>query len=258
MHKKELIATIISLITCLHCLGQTNYTELVDKEHFEMIYVEGGVFKMGCTHDNKEVCSDDEFPVFSVSLPDYYIGKFPVTHALYEAVMGESIGQVKGCPECPIESVNWYDALEFIEKLNELTGKKYRLPTEAEWEYAARGGVKSKGYIYAGGNDINLVGWYNEHKLTRIEPVGLKNPNELGIYDMSGGVWEWCQDSYTEYDNRRKRNPLGVKKGRFKVLRGGSWTVTEENCRVSARHRYFPHTRTYDFGFRIAHDTPIK
>ncbi len=258
MIKEGLIVTIISLIICFNSIGQDNYSEIIGREHFEMVFVEGGIFQMGCTQLNEEDCKEDEFPVFTVSLPDYYIGKYPVTQAVYEAVTGKNIAQIKGCPNCPIESVNWYDAQEFIDKLNELTGKNYRLPTEAEWEFAARGGNKSKGYLYSGGNDIDMVGWYNAHKLVRIEPVGLKIPNELGIYDMSGGVWEWCQDNYTEYDERRKRNPLGVKKGRFKVLRGGAWTVTENHCRVSARHRYFPHTRTFDFGFRIAHDSPIQ
>ena len=253
------ITLLFSLVLCLSLYTQNNYEESVSGVNIKMIYVEGGTFTMGCTSEQGDDCRENEKPAHKVSLSGFYIGKYPVTNQEFEAVMGSSPSRIKGCPDCPVENVNWFEAQEFIEKLNEITGKKYRLPTEAEWEYSARGGVSAtinnrQSYKYSGSNNIDEVAWYQSSKESRINPVGLKKPNKPGIYDMSGNVWEWCSDWYGEYTPKPKTNPTGVERSRFKVLRGGSWIVTENNCRVSARHRYFPNTKTYDFGFRIASD----
>lgn len=237
--------------------SQENYKELVGHTHFDMIYVKGGTFKMGCTPEQEEYCRDNEKPVREVTVSDFYISKFPVTNRLYIIVMGIDTHDAPICLDCPIGVVNWFDANEFIKKLNAMTGKNYRLPTEAEWEYAARGGhagSSSRATIYAGSNDIEEVAWYLESKISALEPVGLKKPNRLGLYEMSGGVWEWCSDFYGEYGNEAEKNPTGPESGRFRVLRGGSWAVTANHCRVSSRHRYFPNTRSVDFGFRIVRD----
>ena len=151
----------------------------------------------------------------------------------------------------PVESVSWNDIQEFIEKLNAKTGKKYRLPTEAEWEYAARGGTQSKGYKYSGSNDIGSVAWYTDDLSSQTHPVGQKQPNELGLYDMSGNVFEWCSDWYGSYSSGSQTNPTGPAKGSYRVLRGASWNYTAWFCRVSDRYFYAPSYRSGVFGFRL-------
>ena len=183
---------------------------------FKMIKVEGGTFSMGGRYD-------DEKPVHSVTLSDYYIGETEVTQELWVAVMGSNPSEFKGDNRRPVESVSWYDCQEFIKKLNQLTGKEFRLPTEAEWEYAARGGKYSRGYKYSGSNNADEVAWYSSNSGSKTHSVKTKKANELGLYDMSGNVEEWCNDWYGDYQSYSQTNPTGPSKGEYRVLRGGNW-----------------------------------
>ena len=238
--------------------------ELIDN----MVTVEGGTFEMGCDDTRDGDCNDDEKPVHSVSLSSYQISKYEVTQEQWEAVMGKNPSYNKNCPKCPVENVSWDDVQAFLEKLNAMTGMSFRLPTEAEWEYAARGGNKSKGYKYAGSNDLSKVANYcdkncgynwKDEKVddgyANTAPVGSYQPNELGLYDMSGNVWEWCQDGYDEnyYANSPKNNPSGAKDGFiYRVLRGGSWYLSAGNCRAADRTGDYPDYRINFIGFRPA------
>ena len=202
----------------------------------------------GTNYDS--IADSDEKPVHSVTLSDYYIGETEVTQELWEAVMGSNPSSFKGSQK-PVESVSWHDCKEFITKLNRLTGKNFRLPTEAEWEYAARGGNKSKGYKYSGSNTIDNVAWYRDNSGKATHNVKTKSPNELGIYDMSGNVWEWCEDWYGYYSSGSQTNPAGPSTGSRRVLHGGSWYDHAGSCRVSNRS-YYPVNRSYYIGFRLA------
>ncbi len=227
-----------------------NETFTVNGVSFKMIKIEGGTFNMGATSEQGSDANSDEYPVHSVTLSDYYIGETEVTQELWEAVMGSNPSNFKGSQK-PVEFVSWHDCKEFITKLNRLTGKNFRLPTEAEWEYAARGGNKSKGYKYSGSNTIGNVAWYDGNRGTH--KVKTKSPNELGIYDMSGNVWEWCEDWYGYYSNGSQTNPTGPSFGSYRVLRGGGWRVNAKLCRVSYRHNYSPGYRYNSSGFRVVY-----
>jgi formylglycine-generating enzyme required for sulfatase activity len=219
----------------------------------EMVPVPGGKFTMGCTAEQGSDCWGDEKPAHTVTLSSYYIGKYEVTQAQWEAVMGSNPSRFKGCANCPVENVSWNDVQDFISKLNAKTGKKYRLPTEAEWEYAARGGSSSRGYKYAGSNAIAAVAWYDGNSNDKTHPFGQKSPNELGIYDMTGNVWEWCSDWYGEsyYSSSPSNNPQGPSSGSDRVLRGGSWGGAAATCRVADRNRNSPEGRNSNGGFRV-------
>lgn len=234
---------------------------------FSMITVEGGIFKMGATKDQKEM-SILEKPVHEVELDGFMIGKFEVTQALWNAVMGK-ISSSNENLDYPVVYVSWNDCQEFIKKINELTGQTFRLPTEAEWEFAARGGTKSKKTMYAGGKKIKEVGfcWENsgdkplkgEYNSTRvrknncsIKPVGKLNPNELGIYDMSGNVREWVNDYWGYYSSEPQKNPKGSSYDKEKIFRGGSWFDLEELCRVSNRSHLPAKDKGDHIGFRLA------
>jgi formylglycine-generating enzyme required for sulfatase activity len=212
----------------------------------QMVYVEGGTFMMGCTAEQGSDCEGSEKPAHSVTLSSFKISKYEITQEQYESVMGENPNSLK-CDNCPIEGVNWYDAQEFCERLSDATGKQYRLPTEAEWEYAARGGNKSKGYKYSGSNNLNNVGWYEGGT----HPVGQKMPNELGIYDISGNVCEWCRDWYGSYPEKEQINPMGPSTGSSRVFRGGNWIRNAPDCRVAIRDRSAPGDSGYTLGFRV-------
>jgi formylglycine-generating enzyme required for sulfatase activity len=212
----------------------------------EMIFVDGGTFQMGST--SGEI---DEKPVHSVELSSFSIGKYEVTQAQWKAVMGKNSSKFVGCDNCPVEQVSWDDIQKFILKLNQLTGKKYRLPTEAEWEFAARGGIKGKGYKYSGSNSIGDVAWCSKNSTNKTHPVGLKKPNELGIYDMSGNVWEWCSDWYDKYDSIKQVIPMGPNSGKLRVLRGGSWFVDASYCGSTYRSGDVPNIRSSASGFRL-------
>jgi sulfatase modifying factor 1 len=226
--------------------GSSNYTT-------EMVYVEGGTFTMGCSTNPSYYCSIDEEPTHAVSVSSFSIGKYEVTQAQWRAVMGDNPSHFSGCDRCPVEQVSWDDVQKFISKLNKITGKKYRLPTEAEWEYAARGGNRSKGYQYSGSNNVDSVAWYKKNSEGKTHPVGSKSPNELGIYDMSGNVWEWCSDWFDAkyYSISRSRNPKGASKGTHKVLRGSGWIYFEGSCGVTQRNSCSPSLSFNNFGFRL-------
>lgn len=227
-----------------------NYTETVNGVSFNMIYVEGGKFKMG---------DKVHRPIHKVELDDYYVGETEVTQELYAAVMETNPSFFKECPTCPVERVNWFSANAFIEKLNELTGSAYRLPTEAEWEYAARGGKKSRNYQYSGADnrtELLAAAWVSVNADLRTHPVATKTPNELGIYDMSGNVDEWCSDwfkiNYGLFST--KKNPQGPKsvKEPYKVLRGSGFDGSFiRYSKVSHRKGSGPQYADFSTGFRI-------
>ena len=218
--------------------------------NIEMVKVEAGSFNMGATPE-MENPNEDEKPVHRVTLTNnYYIGKYEVTQALWKIVMGSNPSNSKG-DNLPVEKVSWNDCQKFISKLNKLTGKSFRLPTEAEWEYAARGGNKSCGYQYSGSNTIGDVAWYDGNSGSKTHAVGTKEPNELGIYDMTGNVWEWCQDWYGSYSGSPQTNPTGAVSGSFRVLRGGCWGISAEYCRSSCRGSNTPGSRNNFLGLRL-------
>ncbi|MDR2970771.1 MAG: formylglycine-generating enzyme family protein [Bacteroidales bacterium] len=246
------VALIAIMFATQISVAQTNQTITVNGAKFEMVYVQGGIFNMGCTSEQGSDCWDNEKPAHQVTVGSFYIGKYEVTQALWWAVMGNNPSYFKG-DNLPVEKVSWDDVQQFIRKLNEMTGKRFRLPTEAEWEYAARGGNKSQGYKYSGSNSLYNVAWYDDNSGEKTHPVGTKNPNELGIYDMSGNVWEWCGDWYGEnyYSSSPASNPTGPSYGSARVLRGDSWGASAEHCRVSRRHSNAPDDRADDYGFRL-------
>ena len=227
-----------------------NKTFTVRGVTFEMVRVQGGTFTMGCTSEQGGDCYDDEKPAHRVTLSDYYIGETEVTQALWEAVMGSNPSYFKD-PVLPVEHVSWDDCQTFLTKLNQLTGKTFRLPTEAEWEYAARGGNQSKGYKYSGSNTIDDVAWYYDNGGSKTHAVGTKQANELGIYDMSGNVYEWCSDRYGSYGSSAQTNPTGAATGSYRVLRGGSWDYFARGCRVSCRGYGNPGSWDSYYGLRL-------
>ena len=216
----------------------------------EMVKVEAGIFMMGATSEMQKPWYDEK-PVHQVTLTnDYYMGKYEVTQNLWKAVMGRNPSKFKG-DDLPVEKVSWDDCQEFISKLNSMTGRKFRLPTEAEWEYAARGGKKSRGYQYSGSSKMSEVAWYTANSGSKTHPVGKKQANELGLYDMTGNVLEWCQDWYGSYVSSSQTNPTGAFSGFFRVFRGGSWYGNAGNCRSSCRDSYNPGNRNFDLGLRL-------
>lgn len=227
------------------------YTESVSGVSFDMVYIEGGTFSMGATAEQGSDAYDDEKPVHQVTLSDYYIGKYEVTQGLWKAVTGSNPSRFQSGDNYPVEMVSWDEVQDFLTKLNALTGKHYVLPTEAQWEYAARGGVKSQGYKYSGSNEIDDVAWHSGNSGDKTHPVGLKSPNELGIYDMSGNVWEWCGDWLGYYSSSSQTNPIGPVNGFRRVYRGGSWYPDARLCRVSYRACITPDYRSDDIGFRV-------
>lgn len=217
----------------------------------DMVYVEGGEFTMGATLKQITDAGEDEKPAHKVKLSGFYMSKYEVTQLLWTYVMGENPSYFRGDNNLPVEKVSWDDCHVFIAKLNEMTGKTFRLPTEAEWEYAARGGNKSKGYKYSGSDDLDEVAWYGDGFSGRTHPVGQKNPNELGIYDMSGNVCEWCQDWYGSYTSDVQTDPTGAASGSDRVRRGGSWGNGARSCRCSSRDFIYPDYRCDSSGLRL-------
>ena len=232
------------------CLS-TEPSFTVNGVSFEMVEVEGGTFTMGATAEQTGVFGDEK-PTHQVTLPSYYIGKTEVTQELWQAVMGSNPSNFTGT-NLPVEKVSWDDCKTFIAKLNALTGKNFRLPTEAEWEFAARGGNKSRGYKYSGSNTLSNVAWYVDNSDNKTHPVAAKTPNELGIYDMSGNVLEWCNDWYSSsyYTSESQTNPTGPDSGSSRVRRGGSWNYSENTCRVSYRGNTTPSFRYNYLGLRL-------
>lgn len=206
---------------------------------------------MGATAEQgSDACSTDK-PAHQVTLSDYFIGKYEVTQAEWEAVMGKNPSKFKGANR-PVEKVSWKDCQKFIKKLNSLTGLNFTLPTEEQWEYAARGGKKSLGYKYSGSNDIGSVAWYQDNSGSETHPVGQKQANELGLYDISGNVSEWCSDRWGSNSSNSQTNPTGAASGSYRVLRGGGWNYLATFCRVASRG-YNPVTIRGNYsGMRLA------
>lgn len=235
-------------------------TFTVNGVSFKMVVVEGGTFMMGATAEQGSDADDSEKPAHQVTLSSYSIGETEVTQALWLAVMGSNPSLFTFNLQHPVERVSWNDCKVFISKLNQMTGKSFRLPTEAEWEYAARGGKLSQGYKYAGSNTVGDVAWYydNSDALGSSSPdygmhtVATKAPNELGLYDMSGNVWEWCQDGYDYYASNAQTNPVGPYTGSGRVYRGGCWNSNSRYCRVSYRTSNSPSVAFYNLGLRLA------
>jgi formylglycine-generating enzyme required for sulfatase activity len=220
----------------------------------EFIFVKGGCYEMGDTYGDGQ---GDEKPVHNVCVNDFYLGKYEVTQGQWQAVMGNNPSNFKNCGDnCPVEQVSWNDTQDFISRLNGKTGKSYRLPIEAEWEYAARSGGKRE--KYAGGDDLDGVAWYSSNSGSKTHVVGTKAPNGLGLSDMSGNVWEWCQDWYGEkyYNDSPNDNPRGPSSGQYRVLRGGAWTNYPEDGRAASRGRNVPALRAYGSGFRLSLSAP--
>lgn len=220
----------------------------VNGVEFTMIKVEGGTFMMGS--DDAEA-REKEKPVHQVTLSDYYIGQTEVTQALWQAVMGSNPSWFKG-NNLPVECVSWTDCQNFIGKLNQITGENFSLPTEAQWEFAARGGNYSKGYKYSGSDNLDAVAWcWGESSGWTTHPVGTKQANELGIYDMSGNVWEWCYDWYGPYSSVAITDPTGTSSGSYRVFRGGSWCSDAASCRCTYRRSYSPTNALNFLGLRL-------
>ena len=215
-----------------------------------MVYVSSGTFTMGGTSEQGSDAYDDEKPTHNVTLSSYYICKYEVTQALWRAVMGSNPSNFKG-DNLPVECVSWNDCQTFINRLNSYTGRNFRLPTEAEWEFAARGGNYSRHYKYSGSNYIGDVAWYDDNSGNRTHPVGTKQPNELGLYDMSGNVYEWCSDWYGSYSSYSQSDPTGPNSGSYRVKRGGSWGGGAGFCRSSSRNYFTPGFGSYDLGLRL-------
>jgi formylglycine-generating enzyme required for sulfatase activity len=222
-----------------------------------MKFVAGGDFWMGCDKKNHEVCKEDELPLHKVHVDGFYIGRFEITQKEWKVIMKNNPSKNQSNENNPVESFNLVQLVEFIKKLNYVTGKNFSLPTEAEWEYAARGGIKALNTKYSGSNDIDKVAWFQENSDTNTHIVGLKKPNELGLYDMSGNVWEWCSDFYSDnyYQKSDYQNPKGPKNALLKVVRGGSYKYSSNHCLVN--YRTFNNNQVYlnDCGVRLVRKT---
>lgn len=248
----------LSLTRILELIGRPQYpyvSALAFVEDFfdpNMVRLKGGTYTMGCTSEQGSDCESNEKPSHQVTVSDFYIGKYEVTQKEWRDIMGSSPSNFKNYDQCPVEQVSWDDIQEFLRKLNAKTGKNYRLPTEAEWEYAARGGSLSQKYKYAGSNNVDEVAWYSSNSGSKTHPVGEKNPNELGLYDMSGNVEEWCGDGFGVYPSDIQTNHQGPSTGLYRSLRGGSWKNKSQYCRIASRGNDYPHSRTQTSGFRLA------
>ncbi len=242
---------------------KSSFTETAFGINMRMVWVEGGDFLMGCTSEQGSDCESDEKNVRRVTVDGFYIGMLEVTQSQWEKLMGTSVYQqrdkantqwpMRGVgPDYPMYYVSWEEAMEFCRALSQKTGRTYTLPTEAQWEYAARGGNKPDGTKYAGGNVVDAVAWYTDNSGGSTHVCGTKRANALGIYDMSGNVYEWCKDwygdSYISYD---VNNPQGASSGSNRVLRGGSWNLNAGYCRVAIRYGNTPGYRSGDDGFRV-------
>ncbi len=265
MDKLKLLFIILPFILSCSCNKKEIKSEsiiiTVNGVDIEMVKVEGGTFLMGATKDQGKEAYAREKPVREETVSSFYMGKYELTQKQWKAVMSSDTtpSYNKGCDDCPVENVSWITAQRFILRLNVMTGQTFRLPTEVEWEYAARGGNQSKGYKYSGSNDVDDVAWYvNNYKETSFgeigttHPVGTKQPNELGIYDMSGNVWEWCNDAYTKDDQGW---PLLKTR---KVIRGGSWGGTANGCRVAYIDFDIERYQDEYGGFRLVMDIPTE
>lgn len=241
-----------TLLLCVFCFLPLVGGNAQNLPQIDMVFVEGGSFTAG-TNEGSGTASEN--PAHAVTLSDFYIGKYEVSQALWEAVTGNNPSQFKNCPDCPVESVSRADCLLFIEKLNALSGETYRLPTEAEWEYAAKGGKKSKKYIYAGSHNLGEAAWNPENAAGKTHPVGQKKGNELNLYDMNGNVWEWCMDTFDEkfYEKPEAsgQDPVNLQPSQIYSARGGSWLISFHMFRPFERAGFPGDLREAFLGLRL-------
>jgi formylglycine-generating enzyme required for sulfatase activity len=217
----------------------------------ELVALPGGCFTAGANDGNS-----DEKPLHEVCISPFYIGRYEVTQGEWRHVMGSNPSFFSKCgDDCPIDQISWSDAQEFIYRLNRLTGRNYRLPTEAEWEYACRGGGKVDKFC---GGEVDTVAWYDRNSGNRVHQVGRKKPNSFGIFDMSGNVWEWVQDWNGRYPAERGKDPQGPSSGSSRVRRGGSWLYDAAKARATWRSSGYQDDRAIDIGFRLAHPAETR
>ena len=233
-----------------------NKTFTVNGVSFVMVKVDGGTFMMGATSEQGNIAISGAKPTHQVTLSSFYIGQTEVTQELWKAVMGKNPSHCSGYNygntlQRPVEKVSYDDCQVFLRKLNALTGEHFNLPTEAQWEYAARGGNKSKGYKFAGSNNVDDVAWDDNNSRNATHDVAIKHPNELGLYDMTGNVYEWCQDWYGDYSSSSQINPMGPVSGSLRVCRGGCWWCAGF-CHLSYRNAHKPDYRSFYIGLRLA------
>lgn len=208
-----------------------------------MVYVQGGTFTMGRTSSKAYWNDDGDKPAHQVTVSSFYMCKYEVTQQLWKAFMGTNPSWTKA-DNMPVEWVNWVMAQKFIQKLNAYSGKRFRLPTEAEWEFAARGGTRSHNYLYSGSDNINEVAWWQDNSGGKLHAVGTKRPNELGLYDMTGNAYEWCSDWQAPYQGSAQTNPKGPQSGRWRVMRGGGWDSSESQSGIMTRSQSLPDIAT--------------
>ena len=247
---RRMFSSIVAMFIVVLCVVATVFAEpeatLYEIER-NMVKVNGGCFQMGDTFGDG---SADEKPVHEACVSTFRIGKYEMTQGQWQKIMGNNPSLFSRCgSNCPVEQVSWNDVQQFIGKLNSQSGKSYRLPTEAEWEYAARSGGKRE--KYSGGDTVDAVAWYDGNSGSQTHPVGQKQPNGLGLYDMSGNVWEWVSDWYGTYVSDRQQNPQGASTGSIRVFRGGGWNDAPSYVRASYRFNFVPGFRFFNLGFRL-------
>jgi formylglycine-generating enzyme required for sulfatase activity len=243
----RLTALVLLSLCSLSAFAQKETFALNDSVSLEMVFVEGGTFIMG-SDDGKK----DARPAHEVTLNDFHIGKFELTQEQWTAIMGYNPSQF-ACMKCPVNDMGWEQLQDFLQKLSERTGRKFRLPTEAEWEYAAQGGKKTQGFLYSGSNDLAEVAWLKTNGSDQQHEVGQLKPNELGLYDMNGNAWELCEDWYDPkfYSRSEAKNPVNTKPAKYRVSRGASWMSPSKYCFRWARNNDHPHHRRGNGGFRV-------
>lgn len=255
--KKKLLSTMVLLFVMLCASAQDsisrpqNLPKPIQDLIENMVYVEGGTFTMGNTPLRQDLVFGKEEPKHQVTVSPFFICRYEVTQDVWDAVMGSNYSRVKGA-RLPVSNICWDECQEFVFKLILMTGINFRLPTEAEWEFAARGGNKSRHTEYSGSNSIDSVAWYGYNSGEKVHSVGQKSPNELGLYDMNGNVWEWCYDYYGLYDSAAQIDPKGALNSSTNVTRGGYCLLRAEECRVSSRNGVNPAMKSPYGGFRLA------